>query len=130
MQLLNVAHGGTLFQDLRDEVPASLEHNSCAIHPGVERYDLIHEVRVVGDRLQQILQEQTPMVNSVHHQAIKKLGQSLVPIAYASDGIIEAVEVPGDRWVMAVQWHPEELTEYTGMQRLFQNFITSCQQAS
>jgi putative glutamine amidotransferase len=74
-----------------------------------------------------ILTSDEVRVNSLHHQGVRSLASNLHPTAYATDGLIEAFELPEVKFGLAVQWHPEELQEHETMRRLFQNFITTCQ---
>jgi putative glutamine amidotransferase len=107
MQVLNVALGGTLVQDIPSEMPGALAHSQTA-----PRHEPTHAVKVMGEgtRLGRVLGTLEVQVNSMHHQAIKRLGAGLAPVAWAPDGVIEGVEMPGDgRFVLGVQWHPEEL---------------------
>jgi putative glutamine amidotransferase len=104
---LNVALGGTLVQDIPSEWPNALTHSQKE-----PRDQPTHTVKVMGEgtRLGRILDAGEVEVNSMHHQAIKRLGEGLREVAWAPDGIIEGVEMPGDdRFVVGVQWHPEEL---------------------
>lgn len=104
MQLLNVAVGGTLVQDIRTEVGSTVRHDDFA-RP---RTDLAHAVSVVpGTRLHEILGRDAVEVNSLHHQAVARLASPLVVAAFAPDGLVEAVELPARRFVLGVQWHPE-----------------------
>lgn len=105
-QLINVALGGTLFQDLATQRPGTGVHN----HP--ELYDAYsHSVQLVeGSRLAQLYGTTHGAINSVHHQGIKKLGTGLTAEAYAyPDEVVEAIRLTaaGCPWVMGVQWHPE-----------------------
>lgn len=124
IQILNVACGGTLYQDVTAQVPAALKHDYFPTHEHPSRKYLAHDVTVKpGSRLAQILGDAVVPVNSMHHQAIKDLAPNLAPTAYAPDGIIEGVEGTDGRYLIAVQWHPEELTEsQPGMARLFSTF--------
>lgn len=105
LQLLNVAYGGTLYQDIATQRPEALRHRDAAL------YDRnVHEVELLpGSRLAALYPGVvTARVNSVHHQAIKDLAPGLVAEARSPrDGLIEAVRRPGDGFVAAVQWHPE-----------------------
>jgi putative glutamine amidotransferase len=103
-QVLNVATGGTLIQDIPSQVTGALDHD-----PPKERWEPAHEVRILpGTRLREILGRERVAVNSIHHQAVKTPGQGLVVTAYAvGDDVIEGVEAPGRRFVVGVQWHPE-----------------------
>lgn len=123
-QVLNVALGGTLYQDIPTQVPGSLPHNP----PGRPRDFIAHSIEVVpASRLDSILQSRSLEVNSLHHQAIKDLAPGLVITARASDGIIEAVESPIHRFVVGVQFHPEELYRADErMRRLFTSLVQEC----
>ena len=102
-QVLNVARGGTLVQDLPSEI-GSMEHDRRR-----QRWETAHEVRVLaGTKLREILGRETVSVNSFHHQAIDGLGRGLVVSARsAKDDVVEGIEMPGRRFVVGVQWHPE-----------------------
>jgi len=105
IQILNVALGGTLYQDLPSERPGPVDHRD-------ERGR--HALRVAPDTLlAETVGAAALIVNSRHHQAIRDLAPSLVATAWADDGLIEAAEfaTPGEPWMLAVQWHPEDLTE-------------------
>jgi putative glutamine amidotransferase len=104
LQLINVAHGGTLYQDIATQKPGARTHRDA------EAYDLnFHEVDIVpGTRLAQLLRETRHKINSVHHQGIKDLAPGFtVEATSPDDGIIEAIRYTGGPWVSAVQWHPE-----------------------
>ena len=110
IQLLNVALGGTLVQDLASEWPNALPHSQKA-----PRTQPTHAVKVMGEgtHLGRVLGALELEVNSMHHQAIKQLGEGLREVAWAPDGVVEGVEMPGDdRFVLGVQWHPEELVSH------------------
>ena len=127
LQILNVAFGGTLYQDVAAQVPAALKHDYFPTPQQPSRQFLAHDVTVkAGSRLGHILGDGVVPVNSMHHQAIKDLAPNLTPTAYAPDGIIEGVEGAGGSYLVAVQWHPEELTEsQPGMARLFTTFASA-----
>jgi putative glutamine amidotransferase len=124
IQILNVTCGGTLYQDVTAQVPAALKHDYFPTPEQPSRKYLAHDVTVkAGSRLGRILGDAVVPVNSMHHQAIKDLAANLAPTAYAPDGIIEGVEAADGRYLVGVQWHPEELTEtMPGMARLFRTF--------
>ncbi len=104
IQLLNIALGGTLWQDLAAERPQSLPHNQAA-----GRTARTHPVTVVsGSRLASAVGDGRLEVNSFHHQAIRDLAPSLIATATALDGLVEGVEIADGGWLLAVQWHPEE----------------------
>ncbi|MEU9958347.1 gamma-glutamyl-gamma-aminobutyrate hydrolase family protein [Streptomyces sp. NPDC050982] len=94
MQLLNVALGGTLVQHIDDHIETV----------GVFGH---HSVKPVPGSLYATLVPEETSVPTYHHQAVDRLGTALAPSAHASDGTIEAVELPGPNWVLGVQWHPE-----------------------
>lgn len=106
IQLVNVAMGGTLYQDLPSERPGPVSHD-----PGGDRQARTHVVRLVqGSRAANALGATNLSVNSFHHQAVERLADGLVATGWSEDGLIEAVETPPDvPWLLAVQWHPEEM---------------------
>jgi putative glutamine amidotransferase len=105
MQLLNVARGGTLHQHLPDVVGRGIEHRQSD-HGSIPT----HRIETASQsRLRATLGGPGLEVNSFHHQAVQTLGKGLVATAWAEDGTIEAVENPGDRLVLGVQWHAEGL---------------------
>jgi len=103
-QVLNVATGGTLIQDIASEVVRGGVHDYRR-----ERWEKAHEVNILpGTRLREILGADRVSVNSFHHQAVAKLGRALRISAVASaDEIVEAIEAPDRRFAIGVQWHPE-----------------------
>jgi putative glutamine amidotransferase len=127
LQILNVACGGTLYQDVAAQVPAALKHDYFPTPEQPSRKYLAHDVTVkAGSRLGHILGEAVVPVNSMHHQAVKDLAPSLAATAYAPDGIIEGVEGGNSQYLVGVQWHPEELTDsHPGMARLFTSFVAA-----
>lgn len=122
-QLLNVAMGGTLIQDLPSEGYAQVQHK----HEG-QRTDLTHDLRVDdGSRLAALLGVPSCQVNSFHHQAIRELGPGLTPVAWSPDGIVEGFEGTDHPWLLSVQFHPEELVGFhEPSQRLFKGLIEAC----
>jgi putative glutamine amidotransferase len=103
-QVLNVALGGTLVQDIPSQVGRSVVHDG----PG-ERWERSHEVRISPEsRLAKLLGGEVFSVNSLHHQSVKHLGEGVVVSAVSpEDGVIEGIEVPEKRFAVGVQWHPE-----------------------
>ena len=100
-QVLNVAFGGTLHQHLPDVLGHSGHRAGNAVFTSLP-------VRTVaGTRLAALLGESVE-ASCYHHQAVDEVGEGLVVSAWDADGVVEALEVPGDRFVLAVQWHPEE----------------------
>ena len=127
MQVLNVALGGSLYQDVPSQCPSDINHAQTTGGQHA-RDELTHGVGVeAGSCLASILGARSLRVNSMHHQALRKLGRGLRAVAWAPDGIIEGVEMPDERWVLGVQWHPEELAaEQAHAQRLFAGFVAAC----
>jgi putative glutamine amidotransferase len=119
-QVLNVVLGGTLDQHITDR-PNGLGHG----RPGVAGGTQLHEVELVpGSHVADAMGVTTVRVSSQHHQAIDKLGDGLRVTARAADGVIEAVELEGDQWVVSVQWHPEDTAAADpAQQRLFDTFV-------
>jgi len=104
LQLINVAHGGTLYQDISTQKPGALVHRDAAA------YDLnFHQVEILPDtRLANLLRNGRHKINSVHHQGIKDLAPGFqVEAVSPEDGVIEAIRHEGEAWIAAVQWHPE-----------------------
>ncbi len=127
IQMINVALGGTLYEDIEDQKPGSLKHD-CH---GLERNHLAHSVKVVEDsRLGQILSLTETQVNSLHHQAVRGLAKGVTPTAWSPDGLVEAFEVPGNTFGVAVQWHPEWLQEHQPMRDLFRAFVQAAVERS
>ena len=98
--------GGTLFQDLPSERPGAVDHNRTT-----ERTSRSHAIRLApGSRAESALGSAPLAVNSFHHQAVRDLAKGLVATGWSEDGLIEAAETgPGTPWLLAVQWHPEEM---------------------
>jgi putative glutamine amidotransferase len=119
VQVVNVARGGTLIQDLPTETPSHVTHS----HPKVpNRRD--HAVLLrSGTRLAKIAGSRQIDVNSRHHQAVDHPAADFVVTATAPDGVIEALEARDGRWLVAVQWHPENLHDDAASRRLFREFV-------
>lgn len=123
LQVINIAMGGTIYEDILEQKPAALRHNYALDFP---RHYLAHSVEVVRDsQLFTIINSPSPLVNSLHHQGIKMLAQGLRATAFAPDGLIEAVEIENHPFGLAVQWHPECLPDEARMDALFRAFIES-----
>ena len=124
VQVLNVAAGGTLYQDLAEWCDAAIKHDYWP-NEVRQRQDLVHDVIIEpGTQLASIIGAGATNVNSMHHQGIKTLASGLVVNAKAPDGLIEGVEGRDDSYLIGVQWHPEELVESDpAMRRLFESFI-------
>lgn len=121
MQVLNVALGGTLWQDVATQVPGALPH----WHD--ERDEVVHPIELASaTRLHDIVRAGSAQVNSLHHQALRTVARDLVITASAPDGLVEAVEHPSHRFTVAMQCHPEELYgRHPWASRLFQEFVAS-----
>ncbi len=117
MQLFNVAHhGGTLFQHIDG-------HEKRSADPSLPAHTVVVEP---GTLLAGIVAEPELAVNSRHHQAVSRLGEKLVVAARAPDGVIEAIERPGRRFALAVQWHPEDQQRFAPHRRLLEAFVAAC----
>jgi putative glutamine amidotransferase len=125
LQILNVVCGGTLYQDVATQIPAANKHDFFPTPANPNRKFLAHTITVTpGTRLSNIMQTPVASVNSMHHQAIKDLGRGLVTNALSPDGVIEGIEGTNGQYLVAVQWHPEELTEtQPEMKALFTTFV-------
>lgn len=125
MQVLNVAMGGTLIQDIPSEVSGALTH--AVREP---RFHIAHEVWVTKDsRLWDIMADkldgESLQVNSRHHQAVKTVAPGFDVTATAPDGVIEAMERPASRFCVAVQWHPENFWRTGEFRPLFEQFLNA-----
>jgi putative glutamine amidotransferase len=126
MQLINVAAGGSLYQDLAEQLPGSIKHDYFPFKgKGFTRDFLAHSVSVAPEsRLARLFGTGELQVNSMHHQGVKELGAGLRETATSPDGLVEALEKDGDAYVFAVQWHPEALTDSdTHSREMFRDFI-------
>ena len=126
IQVLNVALGGSLYQDIQAQIPGAAKHDW---YPGHPRNLRAHGVACTpGSRLAGLIGTPSLEVNSLHHQALKKLAPDLEITARAPDGIVEAVEVPSHPFALGVQWHPEELAaEDAQAQGLFDALVEASQ---
>ncbi len=125
IQVVNVAAGGTVHQDLASQLPGAIKHDYFPKQGQYSRDLLVHDVQVAeGSRLGSLLGAPTVRVNSMHHQGIKQLAPGLQPTAHAPDGLIEGLESPNGHFLLGVQWHPEALVDRDPrMRRLFVAFI-------
>jgi putative glutamine amidotransferase len=126
IQLVNVAAGGTLYVDIADQRSGSIKHD----YHGYPRKHLAHSITVKDDRLRSILGSTQLEVNSFHHQAVEKLAACFRATAFSPDGLIEALELPGYPFGLAVQWHPECMLDDPAMQSLFRAFIEAARKKS
>ena len=119
MQVMNIAAGGTLIQDIASQFETEIEHASEPEDRA--RHDVMIDggtrlAAVIGSRLE-------TNVNSSHHQAIRKVGEGLRPAAHAPDGLVEGIEDPRHVFYVGVQWHPEDMTGEESATSLFGAFI-------
>jgi putative glutamine amidotransferase len=120
-QVIVVGLGGTLYTHIEDQKPESLKHD---YYPNYPRNFLAHNIRVcIGTRLWKILKQENFHVNSLHHQGAKIIPPVINPVAYAPDGLVEAIELQNHPFGIAVQWHPEWLPDQPETRRLFRAFI-------
>ena len=124
VQVLNCVLGGTLYQDIAAQFGRAIRH-PCHETPR----DGVHEVKLTaGTRLRAIAGLDRLTVNSRHHQAVKALGRGLIVSARAEDGLIEGVELPGEKFAVGVQWHPESMSDRRKeAQALFLAFSEACE---
>jgi putative glutamine amidotransferase len=122
-QVLNVARGGTLVQDIPSQWTGAMDHDARG-----RRWRRTHDVDVLpGTRLRALLRRDSVAVNSFHHQAVSDLGDGLVVSARSRDGVVEGLEMPGRRFVVAVQWHPESFwNREDSFQLLFDAHVEAC----
>jgi putative glutamine amidotransferase len=122
-QAINVALGGSLYQDIASQRPDAANHQQSS-----KKDTGGHRIQIQpGTRLKKIVRQQTLEVNTTHHQAIKRLGKGLVVNAIAEDGLIEGIEGSCHSFILGLQWHPERLAvESRHQRRIFSAFIDSC----
>ena len=130
VQVLNVAGGGTLVQDIPSQVAGALTHSLPV--PQHQPYELAHEVWVDKDSLlarlmRERLVDEALEVNSRHHQAVKNVARGFVVTATAPDGVIEVIEDPEARFCLGVQWHPENFFRTGEVRALFEGFVEAAQ---
>jgi putative glutamine amidotransferase len=122
-QVLNVARGGTLHQHVPDVSDGSVSHRQTA-----SGRETTHDVRIEpGSRLAGIVGPELLDVNAFHHQAVDRLGRGLRAVAWADDGIVEAIE--GDGFYLGVQWHVETLVHFPRHLRLFEALVEAARVA-
>ncbi|AIY84258.1 MAG: gamma-glutamyl-gamma-aminobutyrate hydrolase family protein [Clostridium baratii] len=122
-QVLNVAHGGDLYQDI-----TNLKNNIIKHYQSPPEYEGSHTVDIKEDTILHEILGDSVLVNSYHHQAVKKLGEGFKVAATSRDGIIEAIENTNYKFEIGVQWHPEMMIYSSNhMKHLFNYFINKCQ---
>jgi len=123
IQVVNVALGGTLYTHIADQLQGALRHDW---YPDIPRDYLAHPVTVQpGSLLERITASSELKTNSLHHQGLRQIAPTLRPIAWAPDGLVEAVELPGHPFALGVQWHPEWLVQYPPMLELFKALVSA-----
>ena len=126
MQMLNIVQGGNLYTDIATDLPQASDHEISVKHETFTY--LAHTLTVKsGSKLAKILESEEIKTNSLHHQAIKQIGENLIAVAHSEDGVIEAIEMPGKQFVVGVQSHPEALVSGTepNWLKLFQALVQS-----
>lgn len=122
MHVLNVVCGGTLYQDLAKQHPsAKLNHMQLD-----RSYEYVHKVNIMPGSFLSDICPPVINVNTMHHQAIDKVGEGLTVAAVSTDDVIEAVEKIGEGFVVGVQWHPERLTTYSEHNAIINMFVEEC----
>lgn len=126
LQLINVGLGGNLYQDINSQIPNSYGH--APKH--TLRSNFYHSVKIEKNtKLFDIFKTEDLKVNSFHHQSVKKLGNDLKITAFSNDGVVEAIESIDERYLVAVQWHPENLLKkHIEFLKLFESLINNAKQ--
>lgn len=128
-QVMNVAFGGTLVQDIPSQVSTDLQHDTPMDQPRTLR---LHDVQIdPQSRLASILGTTQVSVNSLHHQSVDQPAPGVALTAFSPDGVVEALEIPEKRFVLSVQWHPEDLYgDDVMMRRLFESFVQAARESA
>ena len=126
IQSINVAFGGTLYQDLKMQYPhmRTAGHLQHQMQPPLKRNEVAHTVHIQENTILSQLVDNPLMVNTYHHQNIKDLASNFTISAISDDGLIEAIEF--EDIIFAVQWHPERLTHHKSHAQLFNYFVECC----
>ena len=120
IQTVNVGLGGTLYEHLGEQFRGGIDHT----YPTTMRTHLVHEVKIEeGTRIAEVVGEPILKVNSLHHQGLRDVAPALRVTGYAPDGLVEAVELPEHPFGLAVQWHPEWMTDQLSTRKLFKAFV-------
>jgi putative glutamine amidotransferase len=129
-QLINVDFGGTLYQDLDEDAAPGFDHRQT--DSGKARNEITHTVTVTEpESLLGAVVQGSCRVNSIHHQAIRHLGRGLKVSAHSEDGLVEAIEAADDYpFLLAVQWHPEEIVDRPEQRRILEEFVAKCRERS
>ncbi|PDW00080.1 gamma-glutamyl-gamma-aminobutyrate hydrolase family protein [Candidatus Chloroploca asiatica] len=127
IQVLNVARGGTLYQDIPSELITDLQHDIS--YAREDWTHMAHELHLAPDsQLAYLLGTEQLAINSLHHQAVRTIGAGLRPVGWAPDGVVEALEGTGEAFVLGVQCHPEALQAHADprWQAVFAAFVARC----
>ena len=126
IQVLNVARGGSLVQDIEDQIGTSVNHTIREPAVTIAHDVWISEGSLLARVMRDRIEGDTCPVNSRHHQAPKTPGEGLVVSATAPDGVVEAIEDPSRRFCLGVQWHPENFYRTGEFRPLFEAFVEAC----
>lgn len=129
MQLINVVRGGDLYQHIPEDLPDAVIHSIASEKKQESR--IVHQLRIdPKSKLAEILQTNQLGANAYHHQALKRLGDDVIATAWAEDDVIEAIELPNKKYVVAVQSHPESLEESIEpvWRKLFLSFVEAAKE--
>jgi len=126
-QVLNVALGGKLVQDVPTLIETDIKHDIPFDQP---RKNAAHDVQVTaGSKLAAVLGSTEVAVNSLHHQAVTEVGEGVRITAHAADGLVEGIELPDLAFVLSVQWHPEDMVGHNeAADRLFEAFVAAARE--
>jgi putative glutamine amidotransferase len=130
IQVMAIAAGGTLCQDLPSEMPEATLHYYGYLDDERIAYDkLIHEVELTSScRLAHVLRTRQLWVNSLHHQAVRSVPEPVQIVGRSSDGVVEVIELPGHPFFIGLQWHPEVLVaEHESARQIFRAFVEACE---
>ena len=127
-QIASVYFGSTMYQDIPTQAPSELKHSNYTF-PDVEE-ETTHNIKVVeGSPLHKLVGELEFGVNSLHHQAVKQPGEKVIPMAWATDGILESWYLDSeDQWLRAYQWHPEIQNDNSHNEPIIKDFINKCKE--
>jgi putative glutamine amidotransferase len=123
IQIINVAFGGTLYQDITSQIPGAILHSQKA-----PRYEPSHAITVEPDSFISNVLERRALVNSFHHQSVRKVAGGFTVTARSDDGVVECIERTGGTFICGVQFHPEMMAKFGNetMIRLFREFAAIC----
>jgi putative glutamine amidotransferase len=127
IQTLNVGLGGTLYEHLGEQFRGEVDHT----YPTSMRTTLVHEVKIEeGTQTAEVVGKPILKVNSLHHQGLRDVAPGLRVTGHASDGLVEAVELPDHPFGLAVQWHPEWMTDQLSTRKLFKAFVEAAEKTT